>query len=59
MISILILVFDIWLFILWFVILFFVMMFGNVIRRKVKFFRNFLFFIVIIVGFLGLGVKYL
>src|SRR5690554_3678735 len=32
---------------------------GNVIRRKVKAFRNFLFPTAIIAGFIGLGIKYL
>lgn len=59
MTSILTSAFDTWSFILWFAILSLVMMFGNVIRRKVKFFRNLLFPTAIIAGFLGLGVKYL
>src|SRR5690554_7495196 len=59
MTSILTSAFDTWSFILWFAILSLVMIFGNVIRRKVKFFRNLLFPTAIIAGFLGLGIKYL
>jgi ESS family glutamate:Na+ symporter len=51
--------FDTWGLVIWFAILSLMMLFGNVIRRKVKFFRNLLFPTAIIAGFLGLGIKYI
>jgi ESS family glutamate:Na+ symporter len=51
--------FSTWSLIIWFAIISFMMLLGNIIRRKVKYFRNLLFSTAIIAGFLGLGFKYL
>lgn len=51
--------FESWALIIGFAAVALMMMFGNIIRRKVKFFRNLLFPTAIIAGFLGLGFKYL
>lgn len=51
--------FKSWELIIGFAILALMMLLGNIIRRKIKFFRNLLFPTAIIAGFLGLGVKYL
>ena len=51
--------FESWALIIGFSVVALMMLFGNVIRRKVKFFRNLLFPTAIIAGFLGLGIKYL
>lgn len=51
--------FSTWSLIIWFAIISFMMLLGNIIRRKVKYFRNLLFPTAIIAGFLGLGFKYL
>ncbi|MDD2574981.1 MAG: hypothetical protein PHD47_00770 [Acholeplasmataceae bacterium] len=51
--------FESWALIIGFAVVALMMMFGNIIRRKVKFFRNLLFPTAIIAGFLGLGIKYL
>jgi|SRR5690554_1159135 len=51
--------FDTWALVIWFALLSLMMLFGNVIRRKVSFFKNLLFPTAIIAGFLGLGFKYL
>lgn len=51
--------FKSWELIIGFAILALIMLLGNIIRRKIKFFRNLLFPTAIIAGFLGLGVKYL
>jgi len=51
--------FDTWGLVIWFAILSLMMLFGNIIRRKIKFFRNLLFPTAIIAGFLGLGIKYI
>lgn len=50
--------FETWDLIIWFALLSLMMLVGNIIRRKVKVFKNLLFPTAIIAGFLGLGFKY-